>query len=266
MKTFLNVSYITVIMFFTVLFMCSCGHNAVVASKGWGIDISWTGESYIPNFRLGYWDSTSAVVKENVDVEIASSAGLNASANSSSMSNTATTAGGNAGTTIKLKTGPQTNGYVKEVLTAQNINNNNVEMAKALYAVRSTMESKGVLSSSTPINSTTTANTDLNITIPVKQTEEKKPDVSEVKVKSQPVVEQPKTEQKTTEVITTSTSKKSISDFKRVVYGIIALIVVIIGAIFVVRIFKKPEEEVVDQNNITQQFNDSPTVKVDQQK
>ena len=254
MKVFLNVSYITVIMFFTILFMCSCGHNAVVSSKGYGIDISWTGESYIPNFRLGYWDSTSAVVKENVDIEIASSAGLNASANSSSMSNTATTAGGNAGTTIKMKTGPQTNGYVKEVLTAQNINNNNVEMAKSLYAVRSTMESKGVLSSSTPVNSTTTANTDLNITIPVKQTEEKKPVVSEVKVQNQP-----KLEQKTTGAIVTSTPKKSISDFKRVMYGIIALIVVIIGAIIIVRIFKKPEEGAVS-------LNDSPTVKIDQQK
>ena len=268
---FINTIFIIEIVLFYTLFMCGCGHNAVIASKGWGIDISWTGESYIPNFRLGYWDSTSAVVKENVDIEIASSAGLNASANSSSVSNSGATAGGNAGTTIKMKTGPQTNGYVKEVLTAQNINNNNVEMAKALYAVRSTMESKGVLSSSTPINTTSTANTDISKNI----TTQSVTSITPINNIGTPVKEQTVTPTKTETVKTTKavetkleTPKKKVGDYKRVLYGVIALIIVIIGAIAIVRIFKKPEEQenYTDTPNLDSISKDSPTTKVDQQK
>ena len=270
LDTFVNTIFIIEIVLFYTLFMCGCGHNAVVASKGYGIDISWTGESYIPNLRLGYWDSTSAVVKENVDIEIASSAGLNASANSSSMSNSGATAGGNAGTTIKMKTGPQTNGYVKEVLTAPNINKNNVEMAKSLYAVRSTMESKGVLSTSTPINSTSTANTDVCKNITTQPVASITPvNNIDTSVKEQTVTPTKTETVKTTKVDTKlETPKKKVGDYKRVLYGVIALIIVIIGAIVIVRIFKKPEEQEIYMGtpHLGPVSKDSPTTKVNQQK
>ena len=48
--------------------LTSCGHNVVTHSRGVGMDISWDGSSYIPNLRLGQWDVTNAVVKENMDV------------------------------------------------------------------------------------------------------------------------------------------------------------------------------------------------------
>lgn len=48
-----------------LVFLSGCGHNAVVHSKGWGVDISWNGDSFIPNLRIGYWDVSSAIVREN---------------------------------------------------------------------------------------------------------------------------------------------------------------------------------------------------------
>ena len=48
-----------------LMFLCGCGSNAVVHSKGWGIDISWTGDSFIPNLRIGYWDVSTAIIREN---------------------------------------------------------------------------------------------------------------------------------------------------------------------------------------------------------
>lgn len=43
-----------------------------------GIDLSWQQDSIIPNLRLGYWDVSYVMVKENVEVKMKSNAGLNA--------------------------------------------------------------------------------------------------------------------------------------------------------------------------------------------
>ena len=48
-----------------ILFLTGCSHNTVVHSKGWGIDISWSGDSFIPCVRIGYWDVSAVFIKEN---------------------------------------------------------------------------------------------------------------------------------------------------------------------------------------------------------
>jgi hypothetical protein len=47
------------------MLLVGCGHNVATQSKGWGIDISWSSDSYVPNMRLGYWDVTYLMVREN---------------------------------------------------------------------------------------------------------------------------------------------------------------------------------------------------------
>ena len=133
---------------FVFLCICSlmitgCGHNNVMHSKGWGIDISWNQDSLIPNLKLGYWDSSFAIVKENVEVDMTSNAGLGADTKNSSNGksengvNRNAEAKGSTSNTIKIKTGPQINGYTKDVLTNPNLSKETVEAIKALHYTNS---------------------------------------------------------------------------------------------------------------------------------
>ena len=136
------------------MMLSGCGHNVVTHNRGIGIDISWDGSSYIPNLRLGQWDVTNAVVKENVDIEAntitkadAGSTVPNVDGSTSNTNNVAASASG--GIQIKMKTGPQTNGYVKDMLTSETLSEHSVNLAKQLYSVRNEMDS---LSAETTVN------------------------------------------------------------------------------------------------------------------
>ena len=108
--------------------------------KAGGIDISWNQDSFVPNLRLGYWDVSYAMVKENVELKMTSNAGLNAEAGQKSSGTgekvtppgVSSVAGGNASNTIVMKTGPQINGYTKDVLTSPKFNQNTAEAVKAI--------------------------------------------------------------------------------------------------------------------------------------
>lgn len=150
--------------------LTSCGHNVVTHSRGVGMDISWDGSSYIPNLRLGQWDVTNAVVKENMDVEAntITQADVSTSASGEQLASNGAQAGASGGIQIKMKSGPQTNGYVKDVLTSETLSEHSVELAKAIYSVKSEMPSTGtkaevsqsgevkVEQNTTPIATTTT--------------------------------------------------------------------------------------------------------------
>ena len=125
--------------------LTSCGHNVVTHSRGVGVDISWDGSSYIPNLRLGQWDVTNAVVKENMDVEAntITKADVSTSAGGEQIASNEAQAGASGGIQIKMKSGPQTNGYVKDVLTSETLSEHSVELAKAIYSVKSEMSSTG---------------------------------------------------------------------------------------------------------------------------
>lgn len=122
-----------------------CGHNVVTHSRGIGMDVSWDGSSYIPNLRLGQWDVTNAVVKENVDVEAntITKADVSTSAGGDQTASNGAQVGASGGIQIKMKSGPQTNGYVKDVLTSKTLSEHSVELAKAIYSVKSEMPSTG---------------------------------------------------------------------------------------------------------------------------
>lgn len=150
--------------------LTSCGHNVVTHSRGIGMDVSWDGSSYIPNFRLGQWDVTNAVVKENMDLEAntITKADVDTAVSGETTGSNGVQAGASGGIQIKMKSGPQTNGYVKDVLTSETLSEHSVELAKAIYSVKSEMASTGtkaevtdsgevkVEQNTTPIATTTT--------------------------------------------------------------------------------------------------------------
>ena len=124
----------------SILLLTSCGHNVATHSKCWGIDVSWQQDSFVPNLRLGYWDVSYAMVKENVELKMKSNAGINAAAGNSNSgsenktngSSLTSNAGGTASNEIEIKTGPQINGYVTKVLTNPDLKEETVEAIKAI--------------------------------------------------------------------------------------------------------------------------------------
>ena len=105
-KTILIVAAIIIALLIT-----SCGHNFATQSKGIGIDVSWTGESYIPNVRMGYWDDTTAVVRGNTTVSASTATGGGILAGQ-----------GGTSQTLQIATGTQINqGYIKDILTDPNL-------------------------------------------------------------------------------------------------------------------------------------------------
>ena len=104
-----------------------CGHNIATQTKGIGIDVSWTGNSYVPNLKLGYWDDNNAVVRGNTTM-------------SSSTASGGSVIGGDGGTsqTLQIATGTQVNeGYIKDILTDPNLDTvAKVAFIEALYKLQ----------------------------------------------------------------------------------------------------------------------------------
>lgn len=131
----------------SMLLFSGCGHNLVTQSKGWGIDMTWNPDALMPSIRLGYWDVSYAMVKENASVEMQSNAGLNADTGNSNKEAEPTrgilssAASGTVNNNIKLTTHGQTNGYVVDVLTSENAEDN-AKIAKYLYGVPAEETSK----------------------------------------------------------------------------------------------------------------------------
>lgn len=123
-----------------------CGHNVVTNSRGTGVEIAWDGSSYIPTIRLGQWDVTSVVVKENVTVDTSTNtttaAGTQiASTQTGTTTNTSQPSGqaqaeSKGGIKLMMKTGPQSNGYVKDILTSPNLSQQSVTIAEKIYGVK----------------------------------------------------------------------------------------------------------------------------------
>ena len=121
-----------------------CGHNIVSNSRGTGVEIAWDGSSYIPTFRLGQWDVTNVVVKENVSVETQTNTttGADSQLASSQTASDQTQPSGQVkaeakgGILLKMKTGPQSNGYVKDILTSPNLTEQSATLAEKIYGVK----------------------------------------------------------------------------------------------------------------------------------
>lgn len=125
--------YLVLIICFASMLLVGCGHNVATQSKGWGIDISWSSDSYVPNMRLGYWDITYLMVRENTQVTASSNADISAAAgsgggdlqtanadgsNGKKSPQLSSTGGGRVGNKITMKTGQQINGYMVDLTKA----------------------------------------------------------------------------------------------------------------------------------------------------
>lgn len=143
------------LLFIGTMMVVGCGHNVATQSKGWGIDISWSQDSYVPNMRLGYWDITYLMVRENTQVTATSNADISATAASgggtlqtanadgSGAKNSPTlnsTGGGNVGNSITMKTGQQVNGYLVDLTKASP--KTAAEVVQAIKGVQPSKETK----------------------------------------------------------------------------------------------------------------------------
>ena len=126
------------ILLFLIL-LTGCSHNIYSSSKGCGVSISWNGNSYVPKFDVGYFDNVSFCVKDNVEIEFTNKleGGLDTASTNSSNGNI----NANNQAVHKIKIGPQTTGYVKDVLINPNAKNN-YKIAEAIYGVKVSEEDK----------------------------------------------------------------------------------------------------------------------------
>ena len=138
--------YKVVLLSMLLALVTGCGHNVVTNSRGTGVEIAWDGSSYIPTIRLGQWDVTSVVVKENVTVDTSTNtttgAGTQvASTQTGTTTNTSKPSGqakaeARGGIKLTMKTGQQSNGYVKDILTSPNLSQQSVLIAEKIYGVK----------------------------------------------------------------------------------------------------------------------------------
>ena len=134
-SNFANYACLVFIIGYLVLLVAGCGHNLATQSKGWGVDVTWNPDAIMPSLRLGYWDVSYAMVKENAEVKMKSTAQLSGDASNSQTSATSAKGVGEVGNSIELKTGAQTNGYVVDVLTSEKSAKND-KVAKYIYGVK----------------------------------------------------------------------------------------------------------------------------------
>lgn len=107
----MNKTILVIMAVILAIIITGCGHNMVTQSKGIGIDVSWTGENYVPNIKLGYWDETSAAVRGNANVSASTASGGGLMVGE-----------GGTSQTFQIATGTQINeGYIKDILIDPNI-------------------------------------------------------------------------------------------------------------------------------------------------
>lgn len=107
-----------------LLFLCvicfigllvGCGHNLTSSSKGYGINLSWQNDAYMPNLKLGYWQNSFICVRQNTKVQITNDSNISSSTEAGKETVSGVEAGGKVGNKIILKTGKQINGYTVDL-------------------------------------------------------------------------------------------------------------------------------------------------------
>ena len=129
-----SIAFIALAMSFVLV---GCGHNISVYSKGVGAELAWRPNTIMPSIRFGSYENLDLVQKENNQVRYTSNNGVGFD-----WFGLKSLFGGNKGndigmgTTLEVKTGPQINGYVADVLLNPNVQPEHVEMAKAVAGVQ----------------------------------------------------------------------------------------------------------------------------------
>lgn len=124
-----------------IMGLCGCG-NIATTSKGWGLSLG----SGTMTIRLGSWESTGVIVRENSLCEITSAASVVADSGTNNAPTTASSldelaakkenanVGNTSGITVKLVTGMQTSQHLTNILTAPTTNPNAAALAKTIFA------------------------------------------------------------------------------------------------------------------------------------
>lgn len=127
---------------FMLLFLISgCGHHVVSYTKGAGVDMSWTPDSFTPSVRAGFYEFLFSMNRENAHIRYTTNIGMGigdifgiASLYSMITGKEASTGTG-SGTVLEIKTGPMMNGYVDKILKTENFNENHANAIKHLTSV-----------------------------------------------------------------------------------------------------------------------------------
>jgi len=122
-----------------VLLPASCGHNITTYSKGVGVELSWRAESIMPSLRAGSYESLDAVHRENTQVRYTSNIGFDflwVNKLLSLLGGKQSSDFGN-GTVLEIKTGPQFNGYVRDVLRDNDVTPEKAAVAASVCSVNS---------------------------------------------------------------------------------------------------------------------------------
>ena len=98
--------------FAAVLLLTGCGHNAIQYGDGIGFDVGINPNNYMLSLNLRYGKILSAVVRDNVELELSGKADANG------MSGDKNTTGASSDGNLKLKIGRQINGATVDLVNA----------------------------------------------------------------------------------------------------------------------------------------------------
>ena len=96
------------------ILMCSCGHNAITYGDGIGFDAGINPENWTASFTLRYGKILSAVIRDNVEIELSGNANAD---NSTGAEKTASVKVGTDGK-LKVRIGRQINGAAVDLVKA----------------------------------------------------------------------------------------------------------------------------------------------------
>lgn len=124
-----------------LLLTSGCSHHITSYTKGCGVDISWTPDSFTPSVKAGLIQFLFSMNRENAHIRYTTNAGFGTSDIFGIASLYALITGkepassSGAGTVLEIKTGPMSNGYVQKILEIPNLNQNHASIIKSLSNV-----------------------------------------------------------------------------------------------------------------------------------
>lgn len=101
-------------MTFATVFLCSCSHNVIQYGDGLGFDCGINPENYTASFNLRYGKILSAVIRDNVEIEVSGKTDANGATGAEKSGSAAVATDGS----LKVKIGRQINGAATDLVKA----------------------------------------------------------------------------------------------------------------------------------------------------
>lgn len=108
----MKVVYLVSVAFTAVLLLTGCGHNAIQYGDGIGFDVGINPNNYMLSLNLRYGKILSAVVRDNVELELSGKADANG------MNGDENTARTSSDGNLKFQIGRQINGATVDLVNA----------------------------------------------------------------------------------------------------------------------------------------------------